>query len=334
MPAHPEAVQPQQQRLAQTERLELQSWRQARVTMAEVANETENHSDRGSLQQVTPRGPLPSPRPASPLAPAHPNPHPEPGLKRRHSKALPATVLDVAELPPRPVAAHGQRPSAAPGTRRPSSDAAAAAPAAKPPAPSGTAPAMSAAQLASSGQSVLELLRIEQKAAGWVEHAEAEIAAGLALLAEVRRTADGLGLALGGLWQELLQQSAAAAAGGGGGGGGASAGGGGGGERGAIQRTPLRRHHRSMSEELGAEAIARAVDEGLSDEQRRALCAGAARLRGLLRLSLMDDNDLQLARRALREATAFFEALRAAAGRAGRTPRALWASVQEAGARA
>ena len=43
----------------------------------------------------------------------------------------------------------------------------------------------------------------------------------------------------------------------------------------------------------------------------------------------MDDNDLQLAQRALREAAAFFEALRAAAAHAGRTPHALWASLQQ-----
>ena len=69
--------------------------------------------------------------------------------------------------------------------------------------------------------------------------------------------------------------------------------------------------------------------EPLGAQRRHALGAGAARLRGLLRLSLMDDNDLQLAQRALREAAAFFEALRAAAAHAGRTPHALWASLQQ-----
>ena len=80
--------------------------------------------------------------------------------------------------------------------------------------------------------------------------------------------------------------------------------------------------HRAIQEQVGGL-------EPLGPQRRHALGAGATRLRGLLRLSLMDDNDLQLAQRALREAAAFFEALRAAAAHAGRKPHALWASLQQ-----
>jgi len=136
----------------------------------------------------------------------------------------------------------------------------------------------------------------------------------------VRAAADGLGCAQGALWQALLYEQP----GGGGGGGGGSGGGGGP----AVQRTPLKRAGRSFSLD-GSELLGFCDLEPLGAQRRHALGTGAARLRGLLRLSLMDDNDLQLAQRALREAAAFFEALRAAAAHAGRTPHALWASLQQ-----
>eukprot|EP00964_Phaeocystis_antarctica_P074443 scaffold45760_cov62-Phaeocystis_antarctica.AAC.1 len=74
-------------------------------------------------------------------------------------------------------------------------------------------------ELHSSGQSVLELLRVEAAPTEWVETSEGEIAAGLALLGEVRAAADGLGCAQGALWQALLYEQP--------GGGGSSGGGGG-----------------------------------------------------------------------------------------------------------
>ena len=136
----------------------------------------------------------------------------------------------------------------------------------------------------------------------------------------MRAAAYGLGCAQGALWQALLYEQP----GGEGGGGGGSGGGGGP----AVQRTPLKRAGRSFSLD-GSELLGFCDLEPLGAQRRHALGAGAARLRGLLRLSLMDDNDLQLAQRALREAAAFFEALRAAAAHAGRTPHALWASLQQ-----
>ena len=98
----------------------------------------------------------------------------------------------------------------------------------------------------------------------------------------------------------------------------------------AYDGTPLKRAGRSFSLD-GSELLGFCDLEPLGAQRRHALGTGAARLRGLLRLSLMDDNDLQLAQRALREAAAFFEALRAAAAHAGRTPHALWASLQQPG---
>ena len=171
-------------------------------------------------------------------------------------------------------------------------------------------------ELRSSGQSVLELLRVEAGPSEWVETSEAEIAAGLALLGEVRAAADGLGCAQGALWQALLYEQSGSGRGGGGGSGP------------VVQRTPLKRAGRSFSLD-GTELLGFVGLEPLGLQRRHALGAGAARLRGLLRLSLMDDNDLQLAQRALREATAFFEALRAAAAHAGSTPHALWASLKQ-----
>ena len=173
-------------------------------------------------------------------------------------------------------------------------------------------------ELRSSGQSVLELLRVEAAPTEWVETSEGEIAAGLALLGEVRAAADGLGCAQGALWQALLYEQP--------GGGGSSGGGGGSGP--VVQRTPLKRAGRSFSLD-GTELLGFVGLEPLGPQRRRALGAGAVRLRGLLRLPLMDDNDLQLARRALSEAAAFFEALRAAAAHAGSPPHALWASLQQ-----
>ena len=169
-------------------------------------------------------------------------------------------------------------------------------------------------ELRSSGQSVLELLRVEAAPSEWVDTSEAEIAAGLALLGEVRAAADGLGCAQGTLWQALLYEQ--------------PRGGGGGGSGPVVQRTPLKRAGRSLSLD-GTELLGFVGLEPLGAQRRHALGAGAARLRGLLRLSLMDDNDLQLAQRALREAAAFFEALRAAAAHSGRTPHALWESLQQ-----
>ena len=163
---------------------------------------------------------------------------------------------------------------------------------------------------------MLELLRVEAGPSEWVETSEAEIAAGLALLGEVRAAADGLGCAQGALWQALLYEQSGSGRGGGGGSGP------------VVQRTPLKRAGRSFSLD-GTELLGFVGLEPLGPQRRHALGAGAARLRGLLRLSLMDDNDLQLAQRALREAAAFFEALRAAAAHAGRTPHALWTSLQQ-----
>ena len=141
---------------------------------------------------------------------------------------------------------------------------------------------------------MLELLRVEAAPTEWVETSEGEIAAGLALLGEVRAAADGLGCAQGALWQALLYEQP---------GGGSSGGGGGSGP--VVQRTPLKRAGRSFSLD-GTELLGFVGLEPLGPQRRRALGAGAVRLRGLLRLSLMDDNDLQLARRALSEAAAFF----------------------------
>ena len=254
--------------------------------------------------------------------------HPE---KRRASSNVPLGRMPLGRIAPADATAAA--PAAACSTAATVTVAATAAPAAS-----------RDQALVACGQSALELLRIDSSTAatasagaaaattatatasmepvGWVDRAEAEVTSGLALLNEVRRVAEGLGVNQGLLWQEVLRSHAVDGA--------ADADAASGGGRALIQNTPAKRRNRDLEDEAAAHGLAHGhghalpFEERLGADQRASLGRRAARLRALMRLSLCDDADLQLARRGLREAQHFFDGLRAATARADTSPQRAW----------
>ena len=163
--------------------------------------------------------------------------------------------------------------------------------------------------LAEEALCAMQVLRVDLRRAHCVDQAEAAMRSGGAVLSDLGRCARALGCNEAAVWGELLKENGGATA--------------------ILARTPTRGQSSRQAAEAAAAAAAAptALEKLVTPEQLATLRSCAVELRGLLRLSLVDDADLALARQVLGEQRPFFARLRQHATASGTTARDAWAAL-------
>ena len=149
--------------------------------------------------------------------------------------------------------------------------------------------------LAEAAANAAQVLRVDLSDPSCFEQATEALATGEGVLAYLTATSRSLGVTEAVIWRELLAEAG----------------------HGIAGTTVTMRSPPAHMAQKGAAG-------GGADSNRADASVGAVCLRDLLRLSVCDDNDLNLVRRVMMDSKEFFSALRTAAGERSVPPSELW----------